>query len=74
VCGEVNLHDVRIRGTESPHAVIEHVRDLPKVNVFCTVSYCKVYGPFFFAESIVTDINYLDMLQLWLLPQLQEDS
>jgi hypothetical protein len=30
--------------------------------------------PFFFAEPSVTNINYLDMLQLWLMPQLQEDS
>ena len=44
------------------------------MNVFCAVSSCKVYGPFFFAEPTVTGINYLDMLQLWLMPQLQEDS
>jgi hypothetical protein len=30
--------------------------------------------PFFFVESTVTSINYLDMLQLWLMPKLQEDS
>jgi hypothetical protein len=30
--------------------------------------------PFFFMEPTVTGINYLDMLQLWLMPQLQEDS
>jgi hypothetical protein len=30
--------------------------------------------PFFFAESTVTGINYLDMQQLWLMSQLQEDS
>ena len=53
---------------------MEHVRDSPKVNVFCAVSLCKVYGPFFFVETTVTSINYLDMLQLWLVSQLQEDS
>jgi hypothetical protein len=58
--------------------------------VFCAVSSCKVYGPFFFAEPTVTGINYLDtlqvwqptvtginyldMLQVWIMPQLQEDS
>jgi hypothetical protein len=30
-----------------------------------------VYGPFFFAEETVTGMTYLDMLQLWLMPQLQ---
>jgi hypothetical protein len=44
------------------------------MKVFCAVSSCKVYGPFFFAELTVTGINYLDMLQLCLVPQLQEDS
>jgi hypothetical protein len=32
------------------------------VNVFCAVSSCKVYRPFFFAEPTVNGINYLDML------------
>jgi len=54
--------------------MMEHVHDLPKVNVFCAVSSCKVYRPFFFVEPTVTGIKYLDMLQLWLMPQLQEDS
>ena len=43
ICGKVNRHNVRIRGTENPHATIEYVRDSPKVNVFCVVSSCKVY-------------------------------
>ena len=51
--------------------MMEHVHDLPKVNVFCAVSSCKVYGPFFFEEPTVTGMNYLDM-QLWLMQQLQE--
>lgn len=50
------------------------VCDSPKVNMFFAVSSCKVYGPFFFVEPTVTSINYLYMLQLWLIPQLQEDS
>ena len=74
VCGKVNRHNVRIWGTENSHATMENVRDSPKVNAFCAVSSCKVYGPFFFAEPTVTGINYLDMLQLWLMPQLQEYS
>ena len=74
VCGKVNHYNVRIWGTENPHVTMEHVRDSPKVNVFCAVFSCKVYGPFFFAEPTVTGINYLDTLQLWLMSQLQEDS
>jgi hypothetical protein len=74
VCGKVNGHNVRIWGTENPHATVEHVRDSPKENVFCAALSCKVYVPFFFAEPTVTSVNYLDMLQLWLMLQLQEDS
>jgi hypothetical protein len=46
----------------------------PRFNVFCAISSPKVYGPFFFAKKSVNGFAYLDMLQLWLLPQLQEDS
>ncbi|GFG34990.1 hypothetical protein Cfor_01095, partial [Coptotermes formosanus] len=56
-----------------PHATVEHVRDSPKENTFCAAFSCKVYGPFFFAEPTVTGINYLDILQLWLMSQSQED-
>jgi hypothetical protein len=34
----------------------------------------KVYGPFFFAESTVTGTSYLDMMQEWPMPQLDDDS
>jgi hypothetical protein len=74
VCGKVNCDNVCIWGMENPHATMEHVRDSPKVNVFCAVSFCKVYRPFFFVGPTVTGINYLDMLQLWLMPQLQENN
>lgn len=72
--GKVNRHNIRIWGTENPHATVQHERDSPKLNVFCAVSSTKVYGPFFFNENTVTGISYLDMLQLWLMPQLTADS
>jgi hypothetical protein len=59
---------------DNPHTTVEHVHDLPKVNVFFAVSSCKVYRPFSFVEPTVTGMNYVDLLQLWLMPQLQEDS
>jgi hypothetical protein len=33
----------------------------------------KVCGPLFFAESTVTGTSYLDMMQDWLMPQLDDD-
>ena len=44
----MNRHNVRTWGTETPHVIIEHGRDSPKVNVFCAVSHTRVFGPFFF--------------------------
>jgi hypothetical protein len=33
--GKVGHHSTYIRGTEHPHAVLEHIRYLPKVSVLC---------------------------------------
>ena len=70
VSGAVHRRNVRIWWSENPHAYVEHQRDSPKDNLFCANSSQKVYGPFF-AEETVTVMIYLDMLQLWLMPQLQ---
>ena len=72
--GHVNHHNARIWGTEPPHETLEHIRDSPKVNVFCAVSQDKVYGPFFFEGKTVTGKSYLEMLQTWLFPLLNADS
>jgi hypothetical protein len=34
----------------------------------------KVHGPFSFAKKSVNGFAYLDMLQLWLAPHLQQDG
>ena len=67
--GKVHKHNVRIWTLENPNSYVKHVRDCPKVNEFCAISHEKVYVTFFFFEATVTDYPYLDMLQLWLLPQ-----
>jgi hypothetical protein len=42
VCGKVNNRNLRNGGKEHPHAVVEHIRDLPKVNAFVPgVSYLQ---------------------------------
>jgi hypothetical protein len=69
ISGAVNRRNVRMRGSENPHAYVEHQRDSPKV--FCAISSQKVYGPFLFAEETITGMTHLEMLQLWLTPQLQ---
>lgn len=63
VSGTVNKHNFRIWGSEHVHAVIEHVRDSPKVNVFAAISIMNRYEPLVFAEKKnVSGLSYLDML------------
>jgi hypothetical protein len=73
VSGKVNTHNCRIWSSENPRAFLERVRDIRKVNLFCTLSKERVYGPFFM-ETTITGIVYLDMLQQFLIPQLDEDD
>lgn len=72
VSGHVNRHNVRIWGTENPRSTREHIRGSPKVNVWCALMHNKVIGPFFFAENTITGISYCDMIQEYLLPQVEE--
>jgi hypothetical protein len=70
ISGKVNRHNVRTWRTEQPHAQTEYQCDSPKVNVFCAVSREKGHGPFFFTEASVNGDSFLDMMENWLLPQL----
>jgi len=72
--GKVSHNNVRIWGLENPHEIVQHERDSLKINVFCAVSVRKIYGPFFFEGNTVTGNSYLEMLQDWLFPQMNEDS
>jgi hypothetical protein len=45
--GKVNHHNLIICGSQNPHQIHKHVRDSPKVNVFCAVSRTQVYRSFF---------------------------
>ncbi|KAJ4449822.1 hypothetical protein ANN_01228 [Periplaneta americana] len=64
----------RIWGSEPPHLHLPHVRDSPKMNVFCAFSKTKVYGPLYFQEETINCFVYLDMLPNFLIPQIDEDD
>lgn len=70
--GCVNRHNCRIWGSQQPNEIHEHVRDSPKLNVWCGLLNDRVVGPFFFAERTITGIIYLDMLELFVFPQIDE--
>ena len=48
---KVNKHNARIWGTEHPHLTLKHVRDSPKVTVFCAISKKRVYEFSFLKEQ-----------------------
>ena len=73
-CGKVNRHNCGIWADEKPPNILEWERDTPKVNVWLGLTKSKVYGPFFFAEAMVTGPVYLDMLEQFLKPQLLTDG
>jgi hypothetical protein len=59
-----------IWGSENPGVFLEYVcaRQPRGEHVLCPQQR-KVYGPFFFMETTITSIVYLDMLQQFLIPQ-----
>ena len=64
VSGKVNKQNVHIWGSQNPHSTAEHIRDSPKVNVWCGLLHDRLIGPFFFRESTVTSNTYFVYLQL----------
>ena len=60
----LNKQNNRIWASEKPEGGIERPLHDQKVLVFCAISAVKVYGPYFFSES-VNQHNYLTMLKDW---------
>ena len=51
------------------------MKGLPQRSIFfCAMSTRRVYGPFFSREDTATGTSYLEILQTWLFPRLQEDE
>jgi hypothetical protein len=74
VTGHVHRQNVRKWANERPHDFVAHERDSPIVNVWCALTRGHVIGPCFFAEGTVTSHNYFDMLELFAVPQIDDDS
>jgi hypothetical protein len=72
VNGCVNRHNCRIWGSQQPNEIHEYVRGSAKVNVWCGLLCDRVVGPFFFTESTITGDIYLDLLQLYVFPQIED--
>jgi hypothetical protein len=74
VGGLVTRCNVRLWESEEHTVVVENQRESSKLNVFCALSVEKIHELFFFVEKTVPEISYLDMLELFLIPQLQQDT
>ena len=69
-----NKQNNRVWLKERPAIGIERPLHDEKVLVFCAISAAKIYGPYFFSES-VNQHNYLEMLKDWFWPKhLRTDS
>ena len=64
----LNKQNNRIWASEKPQGGIERLFHHQKVLVFCAISAVKVYGPYYFSES-VNQHNYLTMLKDWFWPE-----
>ncbi|GFS67808.1 uncharacterized protein NPIL_583641 [Nephila pilipes] len=69
VSGQLNRDNERIWGSGTSREI---ERDSPKVNVRNGLKHNRSIGPFFFTENTVNGGSYLDMLQLFALPQLKD--
>jgi hypothetical protein len=53
VCGKVNHHNVCIWGMDSPHVVVEHVHDSPKVISFLLIPLAKSMDHFSLGSQLL---------------------
>jgi hypothetical protein len=44
--GKVNKQNICICGSERPHATVDHVTDISKINVWCRLLHNRLIGPF----------------------------
>jgi hypothetical protein len=63
---------MQIWGSQNPRAVVEHTRDSPKINVWHVLMHDQINGPFFFTEETVPQQVCLNMLKLFVAPQVKE--
>ncbi|CAF1171942.1 unnamed protein product [Rotaria sordida] len=67
----VNKHICRIWSEKNPFVTIDIATNSSKVSVWCAMSSKQIIEPFFFNDETVTEGNYLEMLQNYFYPILQ---
>ncbi|GBO16858.1 hypothetical protein AVEN_240698-1 [Araneus ventricosus] len=70
--GTVNQHNTRTWGLETPRVVLEESKHSLKVNVRRGLLHDRIIGPYFFSEVTVRSDNYLDLLEIFAFPQIED--
>jgi hypothetical protein len=55
---------------ENPHAVVQYIYDSLNINVWCGLTHDEIIGLLYFFEETVTLQVYVDMVQLFVAPQM----
>ena len=69
--GGVNTHNLRYWSNENPHWFRSKALHPPRVTVWAALGSSGIVGPYFF-EGNVNGVNYLDMLQNFYFPNVQQ--
>ena len=69
--GHIKCHNCTNWSQENPHVILEREINVPGINVWAAMSCNGIIGPFFFDAS-VTGEWYLNMLQTYFFPQVQQ--
>ena len=76
ISGYVNKQNCRFWCDENPRIIHEQSLHPQKVTVWCGITSARIIGPYFFEDdgvtTTVTGNNYRQMLQRYLLPQLED--
>ena len=69
--GSINRHNCTYWAVDNPHVTVEHHLNLPGITVWCGLSAFGLVAPFFFDDT-VKGTNYLNLLQEYAIPRIQE--
>ena len=67
-----NRNNCKIWGSQQSNEIVEYDRGSPNVNVWCGLMHEQFIGPFFFIEQTITVHVYLDMLEQYVFPQVDQ--
>ena len=68
-----NRHNCTYWSQYNPHVILEKEVNVPRITVWAAMSSNGIIGPFFFNAS-VTGKRYLNMLQTYFFPQVQQQE